>query len=72
VKPAIDRFTPYDQLPEQLTIEEYAAAAGISRWLAYEMVRKRKVASKKYGRLLRIPKSALLISDSPATKLRRT
>jgi hypothetical protein len=61
VKAAITRSTPHEALPEQLTVEEYAMAAGISRYLAYELMRRGNVPSKRNGRILRVAKTALLI-----------
>ena len=55
----IDRFTKYDDLPELLRVEEYAAFLGIGRGLAYAMVHKGTVESIKLGRLVRVRRSSL-------------
>jgi excisionase family DNA binding protein len=51
--------TPYEALPEQLTVEEYITFTRISRATAYDHVRRGILPSIRYGRLLRIPKSVL-------------
>jgi excisionase family DNA binding protein len=56
----ITRFTPFDDLPEFLTPEEYQAFFGISRAAAYAHLQSGAVPAERFGRLWRIPKSALL------------
>jgi excisionase family DNA binding protein len=65
MKTHIDRLTPYDELPGYLHVEEFAAVYDIDRGLAYLMVKDGRIPSRKLGRLIRIPKTALLV-DSPA------
>ena len=50
-----------DQGNECLTISVEAAAklAGISRGLAYEMVRQGKIPALHFGRIIRVPRYAL-------------
>jgi excisionase family DNA binding protein len=68
----ITRATPHAELPEFLTVEQFAVVAGIGRDLAYQLVKRGEVPSRRFGRLIRIPKSALLAdSPAPAVKLRR-
>lgn len=55
----ISRFTPLDQLPEMLTIPECAAWLGTGRGLAYDLCRRGDLATVRFGRLLRVPRSAL-------------
>lgn len=55
----IDRWTPFKDLPEFLLVEEFAAHLVIGRTKAYELVRTGQVESRKFGRIIRIPKSAL-------------
>jgi excisionase family DNA binding protein len=56
-KPAIVRL---DDLPELLTPEDCAAVLRVSRNSMYELLKTGAVPSLKYGRLIRIRKSALL------------
>jgi excisionase family DNA binding protein len=46
-------------LPEMVTVQEYAAWARISRTKAYESVRAGMVESRRFGRIIRIPRRAL-------------
>ena len=55
----IDRRTPFKDLPELVTVEELATFLAIGRTLAYELVRTGQVESRRFGRIIRIPKSAL-------------
>ena len=50
----------FDDLPELVTVEEMAAYLRISRNSAYELIKGGVIRSVKYGRLIRIPKQALL------------
>ena len=55
----ITRHTPIGDLPELLTVEEFAAWSSLSRNTAYDLVRRNEIKSIRLGRLVRIPKSAL-------------
>jgi excisionase family DNA binding protein len=55
----ITRFTPFDQLPELLRVEEYAAWVGCGRGLAYAMAKRGDVPTVRLGRLLRIRREGL-------------
>ena len=61
-----DTATRYDDLPELLSPVEFAAAARVGRSVVYDMARSGRLASKKFGRLLRIPKSELRIATEPS------
>ena len=50
----------YDDLPEMVTVEEMSAYLRVSRNVAYELVKSGTLRSVRYGRLIRIPKQALL------------
>lgn len=50
----------FDDLPEMVLVEEAAAFLRIGRNAAYELVKSGALRSKRYGRLIRIPKQALL------------
>jgi hypothetical protein len=51
--------TPYEDLPQQLTVDEYIAVTRTSRATAYDHVRRGLVPSIRYGRIVRIPKTVL-------------
>jgi excisionase family DNA binding protein len=55
-----------DQLPDWLTIEEVRPVLGIGRSTMYELVRTGAVPSRKFGRLIRIPKQSLSWSPDGA------
>ena len=59
VKLVIDRFTPYDQLPEWLTIEEFRAFWDVGRSAAYDGIRRGDIPHQRFGNLIRIPRSAV-------------
>jgi len=56
----ITRWTPLDALPEFLRVEEMAALLGISRGTAYQLCRSGAIDVAHCGRLLRVPKAALV------------
>jgi excisionase family DNA binding protein len=51
----------YDDLPEMCTPEEVSAYLRIGRNSTYELLKSGAIPSIKYGRLIRIRKSALLM-----------
>ena len=57
--PVVSAATPYDQLPQQLTVPEYIAITRCCRATVYAHIREKKIPSIRYGKLLRIPKTAL-------------
>jgi excisionase family DNA binding protein len=59
---AQESITPprFEDLPELTTVEEVAAYLRISRNKAYELVQSKAIPSVRFGRLIRVPKSALL------------
>ena len=59
----ISRTTPVDALPELLTPEEFRTVAGLGRATTYELIRSGQIPSVRFGRVIRIPKSALLARD---------
>lgn len=59
----ITRHTSPSDLPEYLTVEEYQAFLGISRAAAYDHVQSKKVHAVQFGRLWRIPKSAIVAAN---------
>jgi excisionase family DNA binding protein len=59
VASTVTRFTPYSELPEWLSVEEFMALWDCSRTAAYDLVRQQKIPSQRYGNLIRIPKTAV-------------
>jgi Helix-turn-helix domain len=55
----LNRFTPYDSLPERLTVEEFASAAGLSRAAAYDYARRDLIPTLRLGRRIFVMKTAL-------------
>lgn len=56
----ITRSTPIEQLPEFLRVDELAVVLGLGRGSAYEMAADPRLRAVRCGRLLRIPRAALL------------
>jgi hypothetical protein len=52
----ITRRTPFNDLPEYLSVAELASHLGLSRTMAYDYARQHGV---RFGRLLRVPKVSL-------------
>ena len=50
----------FDDVPEMVMVEEAAAFLWIGRNAAYELVKSGALRSVRFGRLIRIPKQALL------------
>ena len=50
----------YEDLPELLTPEEVQLFLRVSRNTCYELLRTNAIKSLRFGRLIRIPKAALL------------
>ena len=55
----IDRRTPVEDLPEFLSPEEFRGYVGLSRSAVYDLLRRNELPHLKFGRCIRIPKSAL-------------
>jgi excisionase family DNA binding protein len=55
----IDRAWPVEHLPEFLSPEEFRTYVGIGRATCYELIRRGQIPSVRFGRSIRIPKSAL-------------
>ena len=45
--------------PELLTVKETAAVLRISKTLCYQAIKKGEIPSKKFGRVIRVPRSYL-------------
>jgi hypothetical protein len=52
----VDRNTPYESLPQYLTVDEVGAWLGLSRTTSYDLGRKIGV---RFGRLIRVPRESL-------------
>jgi excisionase family DNA binding protein len=61
---------PFDDLPTFLTVAEFMVVARVKRTAAYAMLREGLVPRVKFGRAVRIPKTALLTSDVAALWLK--
>lgn len=57
----ITRQTPFVELPEFLSIEEFRAFVGIGRSCAYDLARRGEIPTVRFGRLLRIPREGLRV-----------
>jgi excisionase family DNA binding protein len=55
----VTRFTPVDQLPQFLSVEEAAIVLGLKRSHLYEMAKTGGIACIRFGRLVKIPRSAI-------------
>jgi excisionase family DNA binding protein len=55
----LDRRTPVADLPAFLSPEEFRAYLGLSKTLVYELLRRGDIPHRRFGRCIRIPKSAL-------------
>jgi excisionase family DNA binding protein len=55
----ITRSVTYDDLPEYLTPAEAQAYLSVSRTTIYELLRRSEIRHVRFGRLIRIPKTAL-------------
>ena len=59
----VTRYTPFDDLPEWLSIEEVQEYLDIGRTCAYEAARSGKWRVLKAGRLIRVHRSAFASED---------
>lgn len=64
----IDRQTPLEALPEFLSPDEFREYVGISRSTVYDLLRRAEIPHVKFGRCIRIPKSALHPISATAVK----
>ncbi len=52
--------TPFENLPQFLTVEKWRIFVRIGRSAAYDLIRRGIVPSVRFGRTVRIPKEGLL------------
>lgn len=57
------RSTPFDALPELLTPDEFRAYVGIGRSTMYDLLRRDEIPQLRFGRCIRIPKTAIRPSE---------
>lgn len=55
----ITRQTRFEELPDFLSVEETRAYLGLGRSTLYDLIRRGELAHARFGRVLRIPRSAL-------------
>jgi len=58
-QPHVTRHTPFEDLPQFLSVEEFRAFVGIGRSTVYDLLRRGKLPCVRFGRVLRISKDAL-------------
>jgi excisionase family DNA binding protein len=58
--PKITRFTPPNHLPEYLTPAEAQGFLGVGRSKIYDLLNSGELEHRRFGRLIRIPRTALL------------
>jgi excisionase family DNA binding protein len=63
VIPARSTTQRYEDLPQLLTPEEFGGLIRVSRNTMYELLRRGDVPYVRFGRLIRIPKAALLAAQ---------
>ena len=56
---AVTRHTPYEDLPQFLSVEEFRAFIGIGRSTVYDLLRREELPCVRFGRVVRIPRDAL-------------
>lgn len=57
----VTRWTPFEDLPEYLSPQEFAVYLGLSRHGVYEMINRGDLAHVRVGlRFIRIPKAVLI------------
>ena len=55
----ITRHTPFEALPQFLSVEEFRAFVGIGRSTVYDLLRRNELPCVRFGRVVRIPRDAL-------------
>lgn len=56
--------TRYEELPELLSPEEFSAAARLGRSVVYAGVKSGQIAARRFGRLIRIPRTELQVREA--------
>lgn len=60
------RHLAYDALPEYLTPDEFATYMHLSRNTVYDLLRRGEIQHHRFGRAIRIPKTAVQMPESLA------
>ena len=55
----LTRATPVSELPEFLSPQEFRDYVGLGRSTVYDLLRRDEIPHVKFGRCIRIPKTAL-------------
>jgi excisionase family DNA binding protein len=58
-RPEILRSTPFEQLPEFLSPEEFGGYLQLTRNTVYDLLRRNEIPHRRFGRQIRIHKTAL-------------
>lgn len=64
----VTRYTPFDELPQFLSVEEFRMLVGIGRSTTYDLLRRGELRHIRFGRVVRIPKEALRLYLWPSAK----
>jgi excisionase family DNA binding protein len=67
---AVSRSTPFDELPEFLSPEEFRHVVGIGRSTVYDLLRRDELEHVRFGRCIRIPKRVLASAPPAARSVR--
>jgi excisionase family DNA binding protein len=60
VQEPITRKTRFEDLPDFLSVEETRTYLGLGRSAIYELLRRKDLFSVRFGRVIRIPRAALV------------
>lgn len=55
----VELETPYDDLPEYLSVQYFSRRLGLGRSTVYDLVRRAEIPYVRFGHAIRIPKAAL-------------
>lgn len=56
----VTRFTKPEELPQWLTVAEFRNFFNLGRSQAYDLIRQGSVPHRKFGRIVRIPREAIV------------
>ncbi len=57
VIPEVTRSTPYDEIPQWVTVHEAAALLGVTTWFVYQNVHQGNIPYRRVGpKIIQIPK----------------
>ena len=55
----VDRHTGYEQLPTLLTVREFRAVTSLGLSTVYDLIKRGEIEHARFGRVVRVPKTAL-------------